>query len=293
MAKMDIVPTNSALGVEIRGIDIRRPLAPEQVAAIRAAWHDHVIFFIREQPMSDAQLMTFAGQFGELEVSAGHLVNRQYGTEGVVVDAMKAVPNIAIISNIKVDGKAIGALGDGEAIWHTDSSYVDIPTAGSFLHAIEIPPVGGATYFANMYEALESLPGDLRAAIENRTILHPASHRSDGSPYKGFENVTDITKLPGAAHPIVRTHPETGRKALYLGRRLNAHVPGMALADSDALLDALWSHATQEQFVYRHDWRVGDLVVWDNRCAIHRRDAFDPASRRLMHRAQTRGSRPY
>ena len=290
---MELVPTGAALGVEIRGVNIRRPLPLDVAEAIRDAWLDNLVFIVREQPMTDAQLMAFTGNFGQLEVSAGHLVNRQYGTEGVVLDAMKSAPEIAVISNIKEGGKAIGVLGDGEAKWHTDSSYVDVPTAGSFLHAIEIPPSGGATYFANMYAALETLPDDLRAAVDGKSILHPASHRSDGSPYKGFENVTDITQLPGATHPIVRTHPETRRKALYLGRRLYAHIPGMPVAESDRLLDALWAHATQDRFVYRHDWRVGDLVVWDNRCVIHRRDPFDPGARRLMHRAQTRGSAPY
>lgn len=289
---MQLIPTGAALGVEISGVDIRQAIAPEVVEDIHRAWHDNLVFIVREQPMTDDQLMAFTRNFGELEYSAGHLVKRQYGREGAVHDAMKRAPEIAVISNIKVNGKAIGVLGDGEAKWHTDSSYVDVPTAGSFLHALEIPPTGGATYFGNMYAALETLPGDLRKAIEGRSILHPATHRSDGTPYHGFENITDVTKLPGATHPVVRTHPETGRKALYLGRRLNAHIRGLPLADSDALLDALWEHATQDRFVYRHDWRVGDLVVWDNRCVIHRRDPFDPAARRRMHRTQTKGTRP-
>jgi taurine dioxygenase len=285
---VEVVPFEAALGAEIRGVDWHRPLDPADRDRIRAAWIDRLVLRLRGAPMSDPELMAFTRQFGELEYSAYGLVERKYGIKSEI----DAPPEISVISNIVENGKAIGGLGSGEAFWHTDSSFVDVPPAGSFLHALEIPPDGGATYFLNMYAAYDSLPADLKQAIEGRSLNHPVTHDSGGKPRKGFEHVTDVSQAPGVAHPLVRTHPESGRKALYLGRRLNAWIVGLSVPESEALLDRLWAHATQDKFVWRQDWRIGDLIIWDNRCAMHRRDAFDPASRRLMHRTQTKGTRP-
>ena len=285
---VEVVPFEAALGAEIRGVDIRRPLAADDYKAVRAAWVDRLVLRFRGAPASDAELMAFTRQFGDLEFSAYGLVEKKYGVKSPI----EAPPEISVISNIVENGKAIGGLGSGEAFWHTDSSFVEVPPAGSFLHALEIPPDGGATYFLNMYAAYESLPADLKGAIAGRSLNHPVTHDSGGKPRKGFENVTDVSQAPGVVHPLVRTHPESGRKALFLGRRLNAWIVGLTVAESEALLDQLWRHTMQDKFVWRQDWRVGDLIVWDNRCAMHRRDAFDPNSRRLMHRTQIKGDRP-
>ncbi len=287
-SSLQFVPTGRALGVEVRGIDIRKPLDPATAAALRAAWHENLVLIVREQPMTHDEHLAFTRYFGEPEIA------RLY----VTMSADKTIDNdkppmFSVISNIVVDGKPIGSLGSGEAVWHTDSSLVETPPAAGLLHAVEVPPAGGSTWVLNMYAALDTLPADLRQQIEGRQILHPATHRSDGKPSKGFENVTDITKVPGTKHPIIRTHPDTGRKALYLGRRINASVVGMPIPESEYLLDALWAHATQEKFTYRHDWKVGDLLMWDNRCVMHRRDPFDPNSRRLMYRTQTKGTKPF
>ncbi|MBV9019054.1 MAG: TauD/TfdA family dioxygenase, partial [Alphaproteobacteria bacterium] len=190
-------------------------------------------------------------------------------------------PEIAVISNIVEDGKAIGGLGDGEAFWHTDSSFVDVP-----------PAAGGATSFLNCYTAYETLPDSMKQRIDGLTMIHAATHSSGGKAHKGFEQVEDVSKVPGARQPMVRTHPETARKALFLGRRINAYVVGLPVPESEALLDELWAHLVQPRFTWTQEWRVGDLVCWDNRCAMHRRDAFDPATRRLMHRTQLKGTRP-
>lgn len=289
---IEVAPLASAIGADIKGVDIRKPLDAPTVEAIKDAWHKHLVIRIREQPMSDDQLMAFAGNFGELEISGSNLVKRDHGIK-LSDRANTLPPQIAVVSNIMENGKAIGNLGAGEAAWHTDSCYVDVPSAGSFLHALEVPPAGGATHFLNMYEAYEALPDPLRKRIADLKIVHAATHRSDGTPRVGYENITDVSNLPGARHPIVRTHPETGRKALYLGRRLYAYIPGLPVAESEALLDELWSYTLQDKFTWRQDWKVGDLVMWDNRCAMHRRDAFDPDSRRLMHRTQIKGTRPY
>ena len=143
-----------------------------------------------------------------------------------------------------------------------------------------------------MYSAYETLPQSVKQDIDGRTAIHAATHNSAGRAHQGFETVDDLSQVPGAEQPLVRTHPESGRKALFLGRRINAYVKGMAVPDSEALLDFLWEHTCQDRFTWRQEWRVGDLVWWDNRCAMHRRDAFDPATRRLMHRTQLKGTRP-
>jgi len=200
---------------------------------------------------------------------------------------------VLVISNVVENGVAIGQLGAYEALWHTDMSYVAEPPCASALYALEVPQSGGDTGFCNMYRALETLPADLRHAIEGRVCRHDASRNSAGELRRGFADVSDASQSVGAEHPIARTHPVTGRKALFLGRRRNAYIPGLPLADSEALLDALWAHATRPDLAWYQQWRVGDLVLWDNRCVMHRRDAFDPAARRVMHRTQIKGDQPY
>jgi taurine dioxygenase len=159
------------------------------------------------------------------------------------------------------------------------------------LHALEVPPpqAGGNTYFADMFLAYATLPADLKTAVEGRVAIHDASTNSAGMLRKGFQTVTDVQRAVGAHHPLVRTEPKTGRKALFLGRRPNAYVVGLEVADSEALLDALWAHATQPQLTLCHRWRVGDLLMWNNLSVLHRRDPFDPKTRRIMHRSQIKG----
>jgi taurine dioxygenase len=172
-------------------------------------------------------------------------------------------------------------------------SYNPEPPSASVLYALEIPPAGGDTGFTNMYLAYETLPDELKRAVEGRVCKHDASRNSVGELRRGFSEVTDPRETPGAEHPLVRTHPVTGRKALFLGRRRNAYVPGLSLPESEALLDRLWAHATRPELTWYQVWKIGDLIMWDNRCTMHRRDAFDPTSRRVMHRTQIRGDRPY
>jgi taurine dioxygenase len=195
-----------------------------------------------------------------------------------------------VISNIQEGGVPIGGLGDGEAIWHADMTYVERPPMAAILYAIEIPPERGDTYWANMYLAYETLPAGLKKQVEGRKAVHDATYNSAGTRRKGYGDVTDPRSAPGARHDLVRRHPETGRQCLFLGRRRNSYVLGLELAQSEALLDALWEHATQPQFTFRQEWRVGDVIVWDNRCTLHRRDAFDPRARRLLHRTQIRAA---
>jgi taurine dioxygenase len=160
----------------------------------------------------------------------------------------------------------------------------------AILYAIEIPPAGGDTYWANLYAAYDTLPAALKHRIEGREAVHDATYNSAGVMRKGYQEVSDPRAAPGARHALVRTHPETGRKVLFLGRRRNSYVIGLELEESERLLDELWRHATQPQFTFRQQWRAGDVMVWDNRCTLHRRDAFDPRARRLLHRTQIRAA---
>jgi taurine dioxygenase len=171
-------------------------------------------------------------------------------------------------------------------------SYIPEPPMASALYSLEVPPAGGDTGFCNMYLAYETLAPELRRQIEGRLCRHDASRNSAGELRRGFVDAPDPSQTIGAEHPIVRIHPATGRQALFLGRRRNAYIPDLPLADSEALLDALWAHATKDEFTWYQQWRVGDLILWDNRCVMHRRDAFDPTTRRVMHRTQVKGDRP-
>ena len=271
---------NAPLGAEIAGIDLSKPLAQDDVEAIEDAWRERLVVVFRGQRLSDPQLLAFSRNFGELDPPGpnpyGEPFNKQH-------------PEINVISNVIENGKPIGNLGDGEAVWHADMTYVDVPPKAAMLHSLEVPPSGGNTYFANMIAAYETLPADLRTAAEGKVAVHDASRNSAGLLRKGYKEVADVRETVGAHHPLVRTNPETGRRALFLGRRPNAYVLGLEVADSEALLDSLWAHATQPRFAMCHEWQVGDLLMWNNLSVLHRRDPFDPKSRRVMHRTQIRG----
>jgi taurine dioxygenase len=157
------------------------------------------------------------------------------------------------------------------------------------LYAIEIPPLGGNTGFCNMYAAYEAMPAELRRRVEGLTLKHDGTYNSGGYVRAGVTPTDDPRRSPGTSHPIVCTHPETHRRVLYLGRRRNAYIDGLPLAESEALLDELWSHATRPELAWYNEWRVGDVVLWDNRCTMHRRDPFDPEARRILHRTQIKG----
>jgi taurine dioxygenase len=266
-----------ALGAEVSGVDLSRPLAAAIFADIRKAWLEHLVLRFRGQTLSDTQLLGFSRLFGELDPPGPNPYGKPFLAEH---------PEMNVISNIKVADVPIGGLGDGEAIWHADMTYVETPPMAAILYALEVPPTGGDTYWANMYLAYETLPAALKERIAGREAIHDATYNSAGMMRKGYKEVTDPREAPGARHALVRSHPETGRQCLFLGRRRNSYIVGMELAESEALLDELWAHATQPRFTFRQQWQVGDTLIWDNRCTLHRRDAFDPSARRLMHRTQ-------
>ena len=285
---VEVLPTGFPLGAEIRGIDASGPLEQEDAEAVRRAWAQHLVLLFRGQNgLSDEQLIAFTANFGPLQDAPNSEVTSGFGN-------FDAVPKeITVVSNIVENGRPIGTLGSGEADWHTDMSFIEEPPAGSCLHAIEVPPRGGNTFFANMARAYDTLTPEIAGTVADKRCIHDFSLTSTGALRKGFEAVDDVRKAPGARHPVVRTHPGSGRKALFLGRRRNAYLIGMEVGESERLLDLLWAHATSADNIWEHRWRTGDIVLWDNRATMHRREPFDPSSRRLMHRAQVAGDRPY
>jgi len=277
-ASLETVPTGT-LGAEICGVDLAR-VTPAQIDAIKDAWYRHDVLIFRGQRISDDDLLAFSRHFGRLDPPPNQGAGRK---------SPPGYPEVYVVSNVRdAQGEPIGALGDGEAAWHTDMSYAAAPPDASMLYALEIPPAGGDTCFCSMKAALKALPQSLLARIKGLDIKHDGTYDSGGNLRKGLAASDDPRNSVGTPHPIVIEHPVSGARALYLGRRRNAYVMGLALDESERLLDALWSAV--ESVVYRHRWAVGDLVLWDNRTTMHRREAFDPAARRVMHRTQIKGS---
>ncbi len=274
----EVKPIKNGFVAEIDAVDVR-DLSEEAFETIYTAWLDYGVLRLRGQHIDEDELQQFSARFGPLEEIPF----------GRIPESEKAkVKNryVTQLSNIVVDGKPIGGLGNAEASWHSDMTYLDTPPPASVLLGVEIPAAGGDTYFADQNAAYEALPQALRTRIESLSIKHDAAHTSIGKLRPGFEAFDDPRDAPGAVHPIVRTHEETGRQTLYLGRREWAYVPGLSLEESEALLDELWGYAALPENVWKQQWQPYDLIIWDNRRVLHRRDDFDARSRRLMKRCQ-------
>jgi taurine dioxygenase len=272
-----IRPLPAVAGAEVDCGDLKT-LNEEQKESVHRAWLDHLFLIFHGQELTDNDLAAVSHIFGEPEIAS-------------VAPKDGLYQQIAIVSNVVQNGKPLGVLGAGELLWHSDHSFNERPLGAALLYALEVPAEGGNTWFSNMYLALETLPAKLRQRIEGLTIKNDGSHNSAGERRTDVV-ITDVRTYEGPSHPIVRTHPETGYNCLYLGRRPNAYVNGLSIDESEALLNELWTHASEKRFAWSHKWAVGDLVVWDNRCCMHRRDAFDSRERRVMHRAQCAGDRP-
>lgn len=279
---IEVIQTDAVLGAEVRCGDLRA-LDDEGVRALRSAWLANLVIVVRDQTLSDLDLMAFGRRLGELDSAP----LAKTGNEKA-----RAHDEVIVVSNVMEDGKPIGVLRDAEVVWHSDNSYREVPLSFSALFALEVPPTGGDTGFANMYHALDTLPLDLRRRIDELTIKHDMTYNSVGDLREGFKPVTDVRDAPGPSHPIVRTHAETGYNALYLGRRPNAYIDGLPVEESELILQALWAHATHPQLTWHHRWRAGDLLIWDNRCVMHHREPFDSGARRVMHRIQGKGDKP-
>jgi taurine dioxygenase len=269
-----------AVGAEIANVDLSH-LSDAEFSQIEQAWNRHSALLFRDQKLTDDDLLAFSRRFGELDPPPIQEHGRQ---------SPEGYPEVYVVSNVLDDkGAPIGALGAGEAVWHTDMSYLALPPDASMLYALEIPPSGGDTWVLGMQAAWAALPAALKARLRDRRIKHDGTYNSGGYLRKGVTPSDDPHQAPGAWHPAVLRHPVTGAPSLYLGRRRNSYVEGLAPAESEALLDALWAHIEHPDFRYQHRWRVGDLLLWDNRSTMHRRDPFDENTRRVMHRTQIKG----
>ncbi|MPZ47563.1 MAG: TauD/TfdA family dioxygenase [Betaproteobacteria bacterium] len=280
---LSFVPLSPVLGAQVHCGSLARP-DEQDFDAIRKGLLDHMVLLFRGQDLTDPELIAFGRQLHALDNAPLGYTNNQKEREH---------EEMLIVSNVKEDGVPIGVLGDAEVVWHSDNSYRETPLSYSLLYAVELPDSGGETAFANMYMAYDNLSADLKTRLSTLTVKHDTTYNSAGELRRGFQPASDPITAPGPYHPLVRTHPETGRNALYLGRRPNAYVCGLSLDESESLLNMLWAHAAQERFTWQHTWKKGDVLIWDNRCLMHHRKPFDPCARRVLHRLQFRGDRPY
>ena len=281
-ADIEIHPLSDALGAEIRGLDLTREIDDATFAVVDQAWRDHLILLFRGQDLSEDDQVRFARRFGALQGRPRPASMRAESGE-------VRHPEIMLVSNIRKDGKLIGSLPDGEMQFHSDMCYIEKPAKGTFLYAIEIPSEGGDTLFLNTYKAYESLPANIKARIDGAKALNVFLYGSTSRE----GNKPDFSVHPNYVHPMVRTHPDTGRKALFVNRLMTWSIEGMDEAESTMLLDRLFDHMEQPQFIYDHKWRVGDLLLWDNRCTLHARTDFSDQERRLLRRVVIQGDKPF
>ncbi len=282
MTRLDVVPLTKHIGAEIRGIDLRAKPDDETVRAIYQVWLDHLVIIFPDQKLEQEDLIRATRYFGEL----GELHRPpKYRPPGF----SRLLPGIMMISNIRENGEPIGALPDGEMMFHHDMIHAEIPSKATLLYAVEIPSKGGNTLFASGYAAYDTLDPEIRDRLEGKRALH---HYNYGSVKKGDNKGTDA--FGECIHPVFRTHEDTQRKAVYVNRLMTVKILDMPEDESDRLLNAVFDHSEKREFVYEHEWRLGDLLLWDNRCSTHARTDFPSTERRLMLRTTVKGSvRPY
>jgi taurine dioxygenase len=281
-ATPEFVPLSKHIGCEVKGIDLCKPLRPDTISAIYRAWLDHAVLLFRDQDLSQEDLIRVTGHFGEFAPLGrpAHTLPKGFS---------RLLPNIMMISNIRENGETIGALPDGEMMFHHDTIHREDPHKATLLYSVEIPTYGGDTLFASGTAAYDTLDEKVKAKVEGRRAVN---HYVYNSVVRGDKQGVDATSQ--AAHPVIRTHDETNRKAIYVNRLMTVKIEGMPEQESDALLNFLFDHCEKPEFVYTHVWRKGDLVVWDNRCSSHARTDFPSDQRRLLLRTTVRGTaRPY
>ena len=281
-SRVAVSPLSPALGAQVSGVDLNRRLGPDDVAAIKAAWNEHLVLVFRDQTISQDDQLAFAANFGDLgsrRKAPPQLKNR---VEGVLQDNEK----ILLVSNIKVDGEAIGAFGDGEFWFHIDSGYTQRPYKYTFLYALELPSSGGNTLFSNMYKAYDAVPDDLKQKLRGKRALHIHEYNRN----RQASHQRDLSAVPHCYHPVFITHPDTGRPSLFVDRLMTTRIEGFSAEESHAILEQLYEIGERRSFVYEHIWRPGDFLMWDNRCTIHARTDFPKHERRLLRRCAVEGS---
>lgn len=279
---LQFVPLTRHIGCEVKGIDLRDPVDPEAAAAIYQAWLDHAVLVFRDQDLSQEDLVRVTGIFGEFAPLGRPAHTLPSGFS-------KILPNIMLISNIRENGETIGALPDGEMMFHHDTIHRDEPHKATLLYSVEVPTWGGDTLFASGTGAYDALDAMMKRKLEGKRAVNYYVYNS---VKRNDKQAVDATSQ--AVHPVVRTHDETGCKALYVNRLMSVKIEDMPEAESDATLEYLFDHSEKPEFVYTHVWRKGDLIVWDNRCSSHARTDFPSDQRRLLLRTTVKGlGRPY
>ena len=278
---MKLFSSDKSLGGEIVGLDISKKLTHDQINFINESWNERLVLVFKKQNLDDPKLIYFSKNFGELDPPGPN----PYG-----ITFLPEFPEINVISNVKNEqGTPIGNLGDGEAVWHADMTYLELPPKAGILYALEVPENQGNTHFANMTLAYSDLSDDIKKKIDGKILIHDSAHNSAGMLRKGYSEVDNPTETPGARHPMVIKDQSTNKKLLFLGRRPHAYIVGLEIEESENLLDEIWKHATQEKYTWTQKWEKGDLLMWKNLNVLHKRDAFDPNTRRVMHRTQLKG----
>jgi taurine dioxygenase len=277
-AALEIVPLSKHIGSEIRGIDLREPLPPATVSAIYRTWLERAVLLFRDQDLTQEDLIRVTGHFGEFAPLGRPARTLPRGFSRVL-------PNIMLISNIRENGETIGALPDGEMMFHHDTIHRPDPHKATLLYSVEIPTHGGDTLFASGTAAYDALDAEVKTKLEGRRAVNYYVYNS---VVRGDKQGVDATSQ--AVHPVVRTHDETNRKALYVNRLMSVRIEDVPEAESDALLEFLFDHSEKPEFVYTHVWRKGDLIVWDNRCSSHARTDFPSDQRRLLLRTTVKGN---
>jgi taurine dioxygenase len=278
---VEIRPNGSPVGAEIHNLDAARPLAPELVLALKQAQRDHGILIFKGQDLSEADFKTFATYFGSVFHNPSDVPVLASGPQGVA-------PDIVRVSNID------GYTGTGELSPHADHQWTPYPSAGSFLYALEVPDVGGNTSFYNLHLAYETLDQATKQRIAGLSLItYNPFLRGEGDPRPLYRDPSLPLISPTFPHPLVRTHPESGKKVLFLGAKTEVEVVGLSVEEGSALVQQLRAHLTKERFRYEHKWSVGDIVFWDNQAVLHARTAFDPNARRVMKRISLAGPRPF
>lgn len=265
------------IGAEIQDIDLNEDQSAETVAAINQAWFDNIILLFRGQNLSPERQVEVTKWFGKMGEIARPKEFQPPGYE-------RLPDGIMLISNIRENGEPIGALPDGEMMFHHDMMHAELPHKATMLNAVEIPSHGGNTLFASGYAAYETLPDEIRAPLEGRNAFH---HYNYGSVKKGDGKGTPA--FSESVHPVFRTHDDTQKKAIYVNRLMTEGIVDMDQAQADSLLNALFDHSEKDEFVYEHEWQVGDLLLWDNRCSMHARTDFPETERRLLLRTTVEG----
>jgi taurine dioxygenase len=282
---IEVKPLSPACGAEIGGIDLAKPLTEQEVRAIKDAWNKHLVLVFRGQQLSQDDQLRFASYFGDLGSRKKAPEPLRARAEGIQQDHEK----VLLVTNIKVDGQPIGAFGDGEFWFHIDSGYTARPYKYTFLYALELPSTGGNTMFSNMYKAYEAVPAVLKEKLKGREALHIHEYNRA----RQANSSGDISGIPHYSHPVFVTHPDTGRKTLFVDRLMTTRIEGMSTDESDAILDQLYEIGERREFIFEHVWQLGDFLMWDNRCTIHARTDFSKEERRLLRRCTVEGEPLY